>query len=96
MATANATALALASDDSIEASAAEMAGDFPRYMVVDGDKVMELSDSERAMLKFSRALPADLFPDFLACARLKGDAFYRALDAFKAKLEPRRNELVGW
>ena len=65
--------------------AEEAAGDFPRYMIVGGDEIVELSHFERAMLKFSRALPEDLLADFDAC-----------MEAFKAKLEPRRNELVGW
>lgn len=77
--------------------AKDLAGDFPRYMVVEGDKIIELSHSERAMLKFSRALPEDLLADFNACLQLKGgEAFHTALEAFKMKLEPRRDELVGW
>ena len=76
--------------------AKDLAGDFPRYMVGPGDEITELSYFERAMLRFTRALPADLCADFDACLQLRGDAYFEALKAFQAKLAPRRNELVGW
>jgi hypothetical protein len=73
----------------------DMAGDFPRYMT-DGNNVTQLSHLERAVLRFCRALPNDLRGDFDACLRLKGEAFNAGLEAFKAKMEPRRSELIGW
>lgn len=76
--------------------AKDLAGDFPRYMVGKDDDIIELTHFERAMLKFSRALPEDLSADFDACLLKSGEAFNTAFEAFKAKLEPRRDELVGW
>lgn len=79
-----------------ESSIKKMAGDYPRYMVGPDGEWTELTHRERALIRLSNALPADLLAEFDELLLLRGDAFDEGLAKFHAKLAPRRNELVGW
>lgn len=72
----------------------QLAGDYPRFVLLKDGSVDELTHQERAILNFRRALPDDLKPEFDNCLKRKGDAFKVGLAEFDAKLAPRRSEMV--
>lgn len=74
----------------------KMAGNFPLFIQRDDGTLDELTNAQRALLRFYRALPDDLRPQFLDCFKNQGVDLEANLRAFQAKLEPRKSELKDW